>query len=89
MGSNADHDLWGQVLALESQYGDRGPAVISERIQVLRISGEHREAEFWSQVAECLKELHAIRYFGGHQPDNSAAQFPPDPAASGNASAQS
>lgn len=88
MGSNANHDLWGQVVALETQYGDRGPAVITDRIQVLRISGEHREAEFWSQVAECLNDLDAIRYFGGRTPANTPAASPLGPAATGNPSMQ-
>ncbi|WP_428680838.1 DUF6961 family protein [Sphingopyxis sp.] len=87
MGSNADHDLWGQVLALETQYGDRALAVITDRIQALRISGEPREAEFWSQVAECLNDLHSIRYFGGRNPANPPAPASSGPATRGNAPA--
>ncbi|WP_443027969.1 MULTISPECIES: DUF6961 family protein [unclassified Sphingopyxis] len=88
MGSNADHDLWGQVLALETRYRDRGPAVITDRIQALRASGEHREAEFWSQVAECLNDLHAIRYFGGGTSAAPPAVPPSGPAAIRNAQTQ-
>lgn len=89
MGSNADHDLWGQVLALETQYGDRAPAVIADRIKALRTRGENREAEFWSQVVECLNDLHSIRYFGGRNPANSPAPASSGPATTGNALAQS
>lgn len=88
MGSNADHDLWGQVLALETRYGDRAPAIISDRIQVLRARGEKREAEFWSQVAECLNDLHSIRYFGGPQAANPSVPVSAGPATTGNAPAQ-
>lgn len=61
MGTKADHDLWGQAIAIESQYGDRGPEVLAQRIVELREAGELAEAEFWSQVAACLNDLHAIR----------------------------
>ena len=61
MGTKADHDLWGQALAMESQYGDRGPEILAQRIVELREADERAEAEFWSQVAACLSDLHAIR----------------------------
>jgi hypothetical protein len=88
MGSNADHDLWGQVLAVETQYGDRASAVIADRIQALRTRGENREAEFWSQVAECLNDLHSIRFFGGRKPV-SPTRASAGPAATETAPAQS
>ncbi len=61
MGTKADHDLWGQALAIESQYGDRGPEVLAQRSVELRKAREFQEAEFWSEVAACLTDLHAIR----------------------------
>jgi len=64
MGMQADHDLWGQALAAERRYGDSGPEIIAQQVQKLMAAGENREAEFWSQVAECLSELHAIRFPG-------------------------
>ncbi len=64
MGANADHDLWGQALAFESRYGDDAPRIIAGKIERLRASGEIAEADFWAQVAECLTDLHAIRYQG-------------------------
>ena len=64
MGTQADHDLWGQALATECRYGDHGPEVIARKVRKLRDAGEFREAEFWSRVAECLNELHAIRFPG-------------------------
>lgn len=64
MGANADHDLWGQALAFESRYGDDAPRIIAGKIEQLRASGEIAEADFWAQVAECLTDLHAIRYQG-------------------------
>lgn len=62
MGTRADHDLWGQVLAIESRYGDRGPEVLTQRIAKLREAGELAEAAFWVEVATCLTDLHAIRF---------------------------
>lgn len=62
MGTKADHDLWGQVLAIESRYGDRGPEVLTQRIDELRGAGEVAEAAFWSEVATCLTDLHSIRF---------------------------
>ena len=61
MGTKADHDLWGQALAIESRYGDRGPEVLTQRIRELRAAGELVEADFWTRVAVCLNDLHAIR----------------------------
>src|SRR3546814_10263697 len=64
MGAKADNDLWGQALAIESQYGDRGPEVITTMIDDLRRSGDHSGAAFWTKVAVCLTDLHEIRYVG-------------------------
>ncbi|OWQ95055.1 hypothetical protein CDQ91_14085 [Sphingopyxis witflariensis] len=64
MGMQADHDLWSQALAAERRYGDSGPDIIAQQVQKLMAAGEYREAEFWSQVAECLSDLHAIRFPG-------------------------
>ena len=64
MGANADHDLWGQALAFESRYGDEAPRIIAGKIAQFKASGEVAEADFWAQVAECLTDLHAIRYQG-------------------------
>ncbi|WP_414712919.1 DUF6961 family protein [Sphingopyxis sp.] len=65
MGTKADHDLWGQALAIESRYGDRGLEVIARKVEDLCRAGQDSEAEFWSEVAECLTELHSIRWPGG------------------------
>jgi len=62
MGTKADHDLWGQVLAIENRYGDRGPDVLRQRISKLRSAGDLSEAAFWSEVASCLNDLHSIRF---------------------------
>lgn len=62
MGAKADHDLWGQVLAIENRYGDRGPEVLRQRIANFHETGELAEAAFWSEVATCLKQLHSIRF---------------------------
>lgn len=62
MGTRADDDLWARVLAIENRYGDRGPGVLTRRIEELRATGASIEAERWSQVAACLDELHAIRF---------------------------
>jgi hypothetical protein len=62
MGAKADHDLWGQVLAIENRYGDRGPEVLTRRIEKLREAGELAEAAFWAEVATCLNDLHSIRF---------------------------
>lgn len=62
MGTRADHDLWGQVLAIENRYGDRGPQVLTQRIAKLREAGELAEAAFWAEVATCLNDLHSIRF---------------------------
>jgi hypothetical protein len=64
MGAKADHDLWGQALAIESRYGDRGPEVIATMIDELQHADNYSSAAFWTSVADCLKELHAIRYPG-------------------------
>ncbi|WP_420496843.1 DUF6961 family protein [Sphingopyxis macrogoltabida] len=88
MGSNADHDLWGQVLALETRYGDRASAIIADRIQALRARGEDREDEFWSQVADCLNDLHSIRYFGGRRAADPSSPASTGPAAMGAAAAR-
>lgn len=61
MGAKAEHDLWGQALAIENEYGDRGPDVLKDRIRKLREAGEAAEAGFWLEVAACLNDLHAIR----------------------------
>lgn len=76
MGTKADHDLWGQALAVESQYGDRGPEVVAQRILELRKAGEVAEAAFWSQVVTCLNNLHAIRYPGNLLASLSPADRP-------------
>jgi hypothetical protein len=62
MGSKAENDLWGQVLAIENQFGDRGPEILAERSRELREAGDLAEAEFWVEVAACLNDLHAIRF---------------------------
>ena len=64
MGAKADRDLWGQALAIESRYGDRGPEVIATMIDELRRAGADADAAFWANVADCLTDLHAIRYPG-------------------------
>ena len=64
MGTKATRDLWGQAFAIENQFGDRGPEVLARRIDRLRDAGEIEDAEFWSQVAGCLTDLHAIRLPG-------------------------
>lgn len=58
----ADHDLWEQALAIENRYGDRGPDVLKQKILELRKAEESAEAAFWSKVARCLYDLHAIRF---------------------------
>src|SRR3546814_8216196 len=62
MGAKADNDLWGQALAIESQYGDRGPEVITTMIDDLRRSGDPSGAAFWTKIAVCLTDLHEIPY---------------------------
>ena len=62
MGANADKDLWGQALAIESRYGDRGPEVIAAMIAELQRASNYANIEFWTNVAQCLEDLHAIRY---------------------------
>lgn len=64
MGAKAENDLWGQALAIESRYGDRGPEVITKMIDDLRRAGDHAGAAFWTKVAVCLTDLHEIRYVG-------------------------
>ncbi|HET6526854.1 DUF6961 family protein [Sphingopyxis sp.] len=64
MGARAEHDLWGQALAIENQHGDRGPDVLAERVRKLREAGDPAEADFWLEVAACLNDLHAIRLDG-------------------------
>ena len=49
MGAKADHDLLGQAMAAERQYGDRAPEVITKKAQALRKDGEYSEADFWTQ----------------------------------------
>jgi hypothetical protein len=61
MGMRADRDLWGQALAIESRYGDGGPDIIARKIDACRRAGAFSEAEFWSDVAACLTQLHTIR----------------------------
>lgn len=61
MGTKAGHDLWGQALAIENRYGDRGPEVLTKNIGELREAGELAEADFWADVAICLIDLHTIR----------------------------
>lgn len=61
MGTRAEYDLWGQALAVENRYGDRGPEILAQKIRNLRAAGELVEADFWSEVAGCLNDLHAIR----------------------------
>lgn len=68
MGMKADRDLWGQALAIESRYGDRGLEVIARKIDELRRAGQSSDAEFWGKVAACLTELHSIRWPGGISP---------------------
>ncbi|QUM74023.1 DUF6961 family protein [Sphingopyxis granuli] len=65
MGAKADHDLLGQAMAAERQYGDRAPEFIAQKAQALRRDGEYSEADFWAQVAGCLTDLHAIKFAGG------------------------
>lgn len=77
MGMRADRDLWGQALAIESRYGDRGLEVIARKIDELRRADESSDAEFWGEVAACLTELHSIRWPGGISTVSS-------PAADGN-----
>ncbi|WP_295320543.1 hypothetical protein [uncultured Sphingopyxis sp.] len=93
MGTRAENDLWGQVLAIENRYGDRGPAILTQKIRNLRAAGERTEADFWSEVAGCLDDLHAIRIgapilepkpIGASSTgQGSAAVFREDAAASG------
>ncbi|WP_067112866.1 DUF6961 family protein [Sphingopyxis granuli] len=64
MGAKADKDLWGQALAIESRYGDRGPKVIAAMISELQRASNYADVEFWTNVAQCLEDLHAIRYPG-------------------------
>lgn len=64
MGAKADKDLWGQALVIESRYGDRGPEVIVAMIAELQQAGNYADVEFWTSVAACLEDLHAIRYPG-------------------------
>lgn len=73
MGTKADYDLWGQALAFESQYGNRGPEVLSQRIIQLQEAGDPREAEFLSEVVTCLTNLHAIRL----EIDTPNSHYPP------------
>lgn len=61
MGTRAEYDLWGQALAVENRYGDRGPEILAQKIRNLRVAGELVEADFWADVAGCLNDLHAIR----------------------------
>ncbi|SKB73561.1 hypothetical protein [Sphingopyxis flava] len=61
MGMRADRDLWGQALAIESRYGDGGPSIIGRKIDACRRAGAFSEAEFLSDVAACLTQLHTIR----------------------------
>ena len=79
MGMQADHDLWGQALAAERRYGDLGPEVLAQQVPKLVEAGEYREAEFWSQVAACLSELHTIRFPGDptRSKATAAAASPP------------
>lgn len=64
MGAKADQDLWGQVMAAELRHGEHAPEFITQKAQALRRAGEYCEAEFWTQVAECLRDLHAIKFAG-------------------------
>src|SRR3546814_1161668 len=64
MGTNATRELWGQALAIENKLGDSEPEVLARRIDRLRDAGEIEDAEFWSQVAGCLTDMHAIRLPG-------------------------
>lgn len=81
MGMQADHDLWGQALAAERRYGDLGPEVLAQQVQKLVEAGDYREAEFWSQVATCLSELHAIRFPGDPKSSKAAAAASSPPVA--------
>lgn len=65
MGMRADRDLWGQALAIEYRFGDRGLEIIALKIDELHRAGQYSEAQFWAEVAERLTELHAIRWPGG------------------------
>ncbi|WP_447953132.1 DUF6961 family protein [Sphingopyxis chilensis] len=80
MGMRADRDLWGQALAIESQYGDRGLEVIARKIDELHRAGRYSEAEFWVEVAERLTELHAIRWPGGIREARTSSKMRSDPA---------
>lgn len=71
MGAKADQDLWGQVLAIEARYGDRGPEVIARKIEEFRLAGDYSDSEFWTSVAECLTDLHAICYPGRIEPTSA------------------
>lgn len=64
MGAKAVHDLWGQALLFEARYSDRAPQVAADKADRLRKAGDRIEADFWSRVADCLRELHRIRH--GH-----------------------
>lgn len=74
MGAQADHDLWGQVMSVERQFGDRGPDIVATKAQVLRRAGEFSEADFWMQVAECLTDLHAIKFDGADKEQDDSAR---------------
>lgn len=80
MGMRADRDLWGQALAIESRYGDRGLEVIARKIDELHRAGQYSEAEFWAEVAERLTELHAIRWPGGTREARADSIARSDPA---------
>lgn len=80
MGAKAVHDLLGQALAFEARHGDRAPQIVAERAERLRKAGKMVDALFWSQVADCLTELHAIRY-GSAQEKGALQQGRQDAAA--------
>lgn len=62
MGGDADHGLWGQVLAFEGRHRDRATAVIAERIEYLRRVREMAKSDFLSGVADCLTQSFAIKW---------------------------
>src|SRR3546814_8822013 len=55
MGMRADRDLWGQALAIESQYGDRGLEVIARKIDELHRAGRYRSEEHTTELQPLMR----------------------------------